>query len=85
MDSASNIIDEFIKRGKKAKELSEAGSDSDGEHGVPNKKSNNRVLGNFALFPSDFGMREVGNDSSDGGGDEVREPDEVVILDDKIR
>lgn len=36
----------------------------------------------MAFFPGDFRMGEVGDNSGNGGGDEIREPEEVVIFDD---
>lgn len=38
----------------------------------------------MTFFPSDFGMSKIGNNRGDGGGDEIREPEKVVIFDDKI-
>ena len=64
--------------------MSKAWGDGDGEHGVPNKKTNNGMLGNSTFFPSDFGMCKIGNDSSDGGSDKVGKPNKIVIFNNKI-
>lgn len=72
MQGASDIVSEFVKGGKKTEELRESGSNSYGEHGVPDEESNNGMFGDSTFFPSDFRMRNVGNDGSNGGGDEIR-------------
>ena len=72
MYGASDVVGEFIKRSKKTEELRESGSNSYGEHGVPDEESNNGILSDSTFFPSDFRMRNVGNDGSNGGGDEIR-------------
>ncbi len=42
------------------------------------------MLGDCALFPSDFGVREIRYDSGDCGSDEIRKPYEIVVFDDEI-
>ena len=85
MDSAGNIIDKFVERSKKAKKLRKARSDSNGKHSVPDEKSDNGMFGDFALFPGDFRMCKVSNDGGDGSSNKIGKPDEIIILDDKIR
>lgn len=38
----------------------------------------------MTLFPSNFGMSKVGDDSGDGGGDEIGKPEKAVVFDDEI-
>ena len=75
---------EFVKWCKEAKKLSKARCDGDSDHCVPNKESNDRTLSDSAFFPSDSGMREVGNDGSNSSSNKIGEPNEVVVLDDEI-
>ena len=42
------------------------------------------MFGDAAFFPSDFGMSNVGDDGGNGGSDEIGEPEEIVIINDKI-
>lgn len=84
MYCGGDIVGEFVKWRKKAKKLSKAGCDGDSNHCIPNKESNDRMLGDSAFFPSDSGMREVGNDGSNSGSNKIGEPNEVVVLDDEI-
>ncbi len=79
MNCTSDVVGKFVKRGEEAEKLREAWGDSNGEYGVPDKKSNNGMLSDFALFPCDFGMRKVSNDSSDSGSNKIGKPEKVVI------
>ena len=54
MYGASDVVGEFVKRSKKTEELRESGSNSYGEHGVPDEESNNGMFGDGTFFPSDF-------------------------------
>ncbi len=38
----------------------------------------------MTFFPGDFGMGKVGDDGGDSGGNEVGEPEEIVVLDEEI-
>ena len=38
----------------------------------------------MTFFPGDFGMSKVGYDGGDSGGNEVGEPEEVVVFNDEI-
>ena len=80
MDGGTDIIGEFVKRSEETEELSEQRADGNGENGVPDKKSDDGVLGDIALFPSDFRMGDVSDNSSNGGGNEGGEPKEVIII-----
>ena len=84
MECGCDVISEVIEGGKKAEELSETWGDGDSKHGVPDEKTNDRSFGDLAFFPGDFGMCKIGNDDSDGCSDKVREPEEVVVLNDKM-
>lgn len=72
MYGASDVVGEFVKRSKKTEELRESGSNSYGEHGVPDEESNNGMFGDGTFFPSDSRMCNVGNDGGNGGGDKIR-------------
>ena len=84
VNGGADIIDEFVERGEETEKLGTGGSDGDGKKGVPDEKTVDGCFGNVALLPSDFGMGDVGDNGSDGGGDEVGEPEEVVVFDDEI-
>ena len=81
---ASDIVDKLIKESKKAKKLSKAWGDGDGEHGVPDEKSDNGVPSDRAFFPGDSGMCKISDYGGDGGSNKIGEPDEIVILNDEI-
>ena len=81
MDGTGDVVSEFVKRGEKTEQLCKAGSDSNGEHGIPDEKSNDGVFGNFTFFPSNFGVRKICDDGGNGSSDEIREPDKIIIFD----
>lgn len=68
MDSLEDIKGEFVKRGKKTEKLGEPRADGYGEEDVPNEKADNRMFGDIAFFPGDFGMGNVGNNDGDSSG-----------------
>ena len=72
VDSASDVVGKFVKWGDKAKKLGEPGADGDGKKDIPDKKADNGVLGDAALFPGDFGVGDVGNNNGGGGGNKSR-------------
>ena len=39
----------------------------------------------MTLFPSDFGMCNVGYDGSKSGGDKIGKPKKVIIVDEDVR
>ena len=84
MKGRRNVESEIIEGGEKAEKLGEAWGDGDGEHGVPDEKTNDRGFGDLAFFPGDFGMGEVGDDDSNSGSNEVGKPEEVVVSNDEI-
>ena len=84
MDSAGDIVCKFIKWSKETKKLSKTRRYSNSKYGVPDKESDDGMLGDFAFFPSDSGMGKICNNSSDGGSNKIREPDKIVILDNEI-
>lgn len=71
MNCAGDIVDKFVKRSEETEELCETRSDGDSNHGVPDEKSNNGMFSNGAFFPSDSGVCKIGDNSSNGGGNEV--------------
>lgn len=85
MYCAGDIKSEFIERSKETKKLRKAWGDGNGEYGIPDKESNNGMLGNFALFPGDFGMCYISDYGSDGGSDKIGKPDKIIVLNDEIR
>lgn len=85
MHGVSNIEDKFIKWREEAEKLSEARCDGDSKHGIPDKKPNDGMLGNDAFFPSDSGVRKISDNGSDSSGDKIGKPDEIVVLNDKVR
>ena len=84
MDGSADVVGEFVKGGEEAEELGEPGTNGDGEDDVPDEESDNRVLGDIALFPGDFGMEDIGYDDGDGGGNERRKPEEIIVIDDEV-
>lgn len=72
MDSPDNVIGQFVEWSKKAEELSEPRADSDGKEGIPDKKTNNGMFGDMALFPGDIGVSDIGDNGGDGGGNKSR-------------
>ena len=84
VDASTDVVGEFVEGGKEAEELDESGADSDSEDGVPDEKTDDGAFGDVSLFPSDFGVGEVGNDNGDRGGDKIGEPKKIVVVDDKI-
>ena len=65
MEGLADIKGKFVEWGEEAKKLSETGTDRESEEGVPDEKSNNRMLSDATFFPSDFRVSEVGDDGSD--------------------
>ena len=63
--------DKFIKWGEEAEELSEPRSNSEGNNSIPNKKSDDGMFGDTALFPGDFGVSDKSYNDGDSCGDEV--------------
>lgn len=84
MKGRRNVESEIIEGGEKAEKLGEARGDGDGEHSVPDEKTNNRGFGDLAFFPGNSGMSDISNDGGDGRSDEIREPEEVVVSNDEI-
>ena len=74
MEILANVVNEFVEWGKEAKKLGETWADRKSEKKIPDEKFVDGGFGNVTLFPSDFGVGEVGDDGSDGGGDEAGEP-----------
>lgn len=64
--------------------MCEYGSDGKSDDNVPDEESDDGMVGDVALLPSDFGMGDEGHDGSDSGSDEIGEPEEIVVFDDKI-
>ena len=64
--------------------MSEAWVDNEGKKSVPNEEADNGVFGDVAFFPSDFGMSDVGNNGSYCSGNKHGEPNEVVVINNKI-
>lgn len=56
MNGASDTEGELIKWGEEAKNLGEGRTNSDGEDNIPDEEFVNGSFGDFALFPSDFGV-----------------------------
>lgn len=79
MDSFADMKGEFVERSQKTEELGEPGANSNGEEGVPNEKSDDGVFGDFAFFPSDFGMGNVGDNGGDGSRDKSGEPKKIAV------
>ena len=84
MTGGANVESEFVKRSDEAKKLCEGGADSKSKECVPNEEFINSNFRDFTLSPSDFGMENVSNYSSDSGSKKTREPEKVVILNDNI-
>ncbi len=84
MEGGRNIEGKIVEGGEKAEKLGEARGDGDGEHGVPDEKTNDRGFGDLAFFPGDSGMGDISNDGGDGRSDEIREPEEIVVFNDEI-
>ena len=64
--------------------MSKGRSDGYGEHSVPDEKSNNRMFGDNALFPGNFGVCYICNNGGNGGSDKIGKPYKIVVFDDKI-
>ena len=64
--------------------MSEAWIYEKGEESIPDKEADNGVFGDVAFFPSDFGMSDVGNNGSYCSGNKHGEPNEVVVINNKI-
>ena len=64
--------------------MSKAWGDGNGEHGVPDEKSDDGMLSNGTFFPGDSGMCKISDYGGDGGSDKIGKPDEIVILNDEI-
>lgn len=64
--------------------MSKSWSDGYGEHSVPDEKSNNRMFGDNALFPGNFGVCYICNNGGNGGSDKIGKPYKIVVFDDKI-
>lgn len=84
MDSFADVKGEFVERSQKTEELGEPGANSNGEESVPDEKPDNGVFGDFAFFPSDLRMSDVGDDGCDDGGDKSGEPEKIIISENKI-
>ena len=84
MERFGNAEGEVVKWCKKTKKLGEPRADSDGEDGVPDKETADSGFGDGAFLPGDFGMEDISDDGSCGGGDEGGEPEIVVIINNKI-
>ena len=59
-------------------------TDSYGKDGVPNEKFIDGGFGDVALFPGDFGVENIGNDSSNSSRDESGKPEKIVVVNDNI-
>lgn len=79
MDSFADMKGEFVERSQKTEELGEPGANSNGEEGVPNEKSDDGVFGDFAFFPGDFGMGNVGDNGGDDSRDKSGEPKKIAV------
>ena len=64
--------------------MSKNRADNNGKHSIPDKKSDDRHFSNMAFFPGNLGMSDVGDDDSDGSSNKAREPEEIIVFDDKI-
>lgn len=84
MDGGADVVGEFVEGGEKAEKLSEPGADGDGEKNVPNEEFDDGCFGDVAFLPSDFGVKDVGDEDGGGSADEAGEPEKIVILDDEV-
>lgn len=60
----------MVKWGNETEKLREARVYGYGKNDIPNEKLINSSLGDFALFPGNFGMKNVGENSGSCGGNE---------------
>ena len=84
MNSIGDVVSKFVQRREETEELGEPGANSNGEESVPDEKPDNGVFGDFAFFPSDLRMSDVGDDGCDDGGDKGGEPEKIIISENKI-
>ena len=84
MEGTGDVESEFVEWGEEAEELGDPGADGDGEEGVPDEEADDGVLGDMAVFPSDFGVGDVGDNGGDGSRDKSGEPKEVVVSNNEI-
>ncbi len=84
MYGAGDTVGEFVEWSEETEELGKTWCNGDGKHCIPNKKSDDGMFGDSTFFPGNSRMSKVGNNGSDGGGDKIRKPDEIVIFDDEI-
>ena len=82
VDSEADIVGEFVKGCDEAKEPSEPRAKNDGEEGVPKEKISDADFGGGALLPGNFGMKDVGEDGGDRGGNKRGEPEEIIVVND---
>lgn len=71
MDGGSDIVGEFVKRGKDAEKLGEAGSDEKSKKCIPDEETDDGMFGDDAIFPSDSGVSDECNYDGDAGGDQI--------------
>ena len=64
--------------------MSEAWIDEKGEESIPDKETDNGVFGDMTLFPSNFGMGDVGDNSGDCSSNEHGKPNKIIIVNDEI-
>lgn len=76
----ADIVDEFVKWCDEAKEPGEEGADGDGGDAVPNEEHNNTALGDEALFPGDFRMKNVSQDGSESIRNNTIEPKKFIAV-----
>lgn len=85
VESLTDTVGEFVKGFWETKEPSKGRTNENGESGVPKEKIKNTNFGWRTLFPSDFGMSEIGGDGGESGRDKRREPEKIVVFDDDLR
>ena len=64
----------MVEGSDETEKLSKNWANKDRKDDVPNEKSINRGFSNRTLFPGDFGVKDVGDDSGDGGRDKGGKP-----------
>ena len=78
MNTLRNAEYEFVNMSDEAKEPSKEWANNKTGDSVPDEKHQNAMVGDGALFPGNFGMKDIGQNSGKGVRNDSVEPKQLI-------